>query len=96
MEEACEGTNDKLLARMCGQHEGGISGCAGRVKCSSDCHCLLCSSDMTLWASEASPFFPKTKGGVLGEQATCGVGTSPHHRNQGVICSGEFVGLCKV
>lgn len=76
MQEACEGTDDTLFARVCGRCEGGISGCAGRVKCSSDCHCLLCSSDMTLWESEASPFFPKTKGVVLGEWGSCGVGTT--------------------
>lgn len=64
-------------ARMCGQHEGGISGCAGRVQCSSECHCLLCSSDMAFWGFEASPFFLKTKGGVLGQYGTCGVGTTP-------------------
>lgn len=67
MQGACEGTDDKLFVGICGQHEGGISGCAGRVKHSSDCHCLQCSSDVTLRGSEASPFFPKTKGGVLGE-----------------------------
>lgn len=38
-----------------------------RVKRSSECHCLLCSSGMTFRGSESSPFFPKTKEHVLGE-----------------------------
>lgn len=95
MQEACEGTDNKLFTRICGQHEEGISGCAGRVKRSSDCQCLLCPSDVMLWGSEVTPLFAKAKEGVLAEQGTCGVGTSPHHRNQGVTCSDELVEFCK-
>lgn len=78
------------LPGVCEQCEGGISGCAGRAKCSSDYHCLLCSSDVTLWGSGASPFFPKTQGGIQGGQGTCGVGTTPTTEIRVLSVAGNF------